>query len=114
MGTSAHATPASITAALALLTFPALDTLTGRQVRGTACVWDERHTLTAGIAVSLGVMEASRAGEPVKWYPRACRDCTFRAANEQLHAHCTSGNCPNDGQCPMCKGLNRVIREYRR
>lgn len=105
----------NITDALALLTLPPLDTLTGRQVRGTACVWDERHTLTAGIAVGLGVMEASRAGAPVTWYPRACRDCTFRAAAEQLHTHATGGDCPDDmDRCAICRGLNRVIREYGR
>lgn len=114
MGTSAHARPASTTGALALLTLPPLDKLTERQVRGIVCVWDGVPLLTS-IAVDLGARQGSRAGTPVAWSPRACRRCTYQVASEQLHAHCVSDDCPNDiDRCTTCKGLLRVIREYRR
>ncbi|MFJ9374453.1 hypothetical protein [Streptomyces sp. NPDC101455] len=102
--------------ALALLALPTLDRLAERQSRGIVCVWNARHTLMANAAVNLGAREASRAGEPVMWYPRSCRPCTLRAAADQLFAHCTKGQCehPNDiDRCATCKGLNRVMREYR-
>ncbi|MFG2412246.1 hypothetical protein [Streptomyces goshikiensis] len=48
--------------------------LTDQQVRGSACV----HCgicLDNGDAVDLGERTASRAGEPVRWFPRACPGC---------------------------------------
>lgn len=73
---------------LDLLAIPGIAGLSEHQVRGMACVWDG-IALTPATAVDLGVHSASRAGEPVSWYPRACRSCTSRAAYRALldHAH---------------------------
>lgn len=104
----------SIATALALLTLPTLRELTESQSRGIACVWDG-VPLRTSIAVDLGAREASRAGEPVTWYPRACRRCVHAAAYTQLCAHAQGDECVGDiDRCAKCKGFLRVMREYRR
>lgn len=100
---------------LALLILPGLDTLTEQQVRGTACVWDG-VPLTNGVAVDLGPREASRAGQPFSWFPRACRKCTHDRAFAALHEHApTCEQCVDDaGRCETGRALQRLMREYRR
>jgi len=101
--------------ALAILTLPAIDRLTERQVRGITCIWDVRHPLHAAIAVDLGVREASRAGAPVTWYPRACRSCVHLAAYATLQTHAVNREeCPGDVEaCETCRALLRLLRETR-
>lgn len=72
--------------ALDALALPPLAGLSEHQVRGMACVWDG-IALTPATAVDLGMHSANRAGEPVSWYPRACRGCTSRAAYRALLDH---------------------------
>lgn len=117
-GSSTEANSADPTAAdaLAILTIPQLGDLTERQVRGITCVWDAAP-LTNGVAVDLGVRKASRAGQPVSWYPRACRPCVAVAAVAQLHTHANScDNCrPDDNVwCDITGALARLVTEYQR
>jgi hypothetical protein len=101
---------------LALLTIPRLDSLTEEQVRGITCIWDGVR-LTSSIAVDVGSRKAQRAGQPVSWYPRACRSCVGVAALAQLGIH--SVDCPTcqageDTPCGTGSALSRLVREYQR
>jgi hypothetical protein len=82
-----------------------------------ACVWDG-ITLTPATAVALGVQSASRAGEPVSWYPRACRGCVALQAHRGLLTHGTTcTECAREetaASCELGRGLYRLVREYRR
>lgn len=114
MPTDAASTPTLNPEALALLPLQPLTTLTERQVRGITCVWDG-IPLTPAIAVNLGARPASRAGQPVTFYPRGCRRCTGEAAFRALHDH--APGCPDRGEditCAVCLTLLRLIREGNR
>jgi hypothetical protein len=102
--------------AIALLTIPRLDSLTEDQVRGITCIWDGVR-LTSRIAVDLGSRKAQRAGQPVSWYPRACRSCVGVAALAQLGIHSTE--CPTcqpgeDARCATGGPLYHLVTEYQR
>lgn len=101
---------------LASLALPALDELNEQQVRGTACVWNARHPLTNGTAVDLGPRQAARAGQPLTWFPRACRKCTHDHVYSVLLDHAPScEQCvDNAAECPTGRALLRLMREYRR
>jgi hypothetical protein len=111
---TAHHLPATVLDALAL---PPLTGLSERQVRGMACVWDG-IILTPATAVDLGVRSASRAGEPVSWYPRGCRGCVALQAHRGLLTHGTTCTvCAREetaASCELGRGLYRLVREYRR
>ena len=102
--------------ALSELALPALDELAEQQVRGTACVWNARHPLTNGTAVDLGPRQAARAGQPLTWFPRACRPCVHDQAYSVLLDHAPScEQCvDNAAECPIGRALRRLMREYRR
>jgi hypothetical protein len=101
--------------ALALLTLPALATLSEQQVRGKACVWTG-VVLTPATAVDLGQRTAIRAGGVVPWFPRATRPAVHRAAHRQIMEHGSQcEQCVDDFyQCETGVGLWRLAREYRR
>ncbi|MFF2511684.1 hypothetical protein [Streptomyces sp. NPDC058086] len=100
---------------LELLALPGLAKLTEQQVRGTTCVWDG-VPLTSATAVDLGERAASRAGQPVRWFPRGCHPCTSKAALQALHKHApTCEQCVDEAAlCEVGRGLNRLMREARR
>lgn len=100
---------------LAALPLPSLDDLTDRQVRGITCVWDAA-LLGPAIAVDLGERTTKRAGDEVRWFPRACRRCIGVAALEVLHEHAPMCEpcVDNAEECPTGRALNRLIREGRR
>lgn len=50
---------------------PPIGTLSEQQIRGTACVHCGIH-LDNATAVDLGERHVSRAGQQVRWFPRAC------------------------------------------
>lgn len=110
-GTSTNIT----TSALKTLTLPDLDGLSEQQIRGITCVWDG-ITLTPATAVPLGVQEASRAGAPVSWYPRACRRCVADRAYKAILDHTLScERCVDEpALCDTGRALNRLVRECRR
>jgi hypothetical protein len=114
VGTPTNQAEASV---LDLLAIPSIAGLSEHQVRGMACVWDG-ITLTSATAVDLGVQSASRAGEPVSWYPRACRGCVALQAHRGLLTHgATCTMCAAEATAPACeigRGLYRLVREYRR
>lgn len=104
--------------ALALLPLPSLDHLSEQQVRGITCVFSGA-TLTTATAVTLGVRHATRAGEPVSWYPRASRHAMHGAAYTALIKHVFTGCKPCDddktlNECATGVALRRLMREYRR
>lgn len=105
-------TPASAVDWLAL---PALGTLTDQQVRGQACVWDAAP-LAGAPAVDLGEQATSRAGQPVRWFPRACRPCLGLRAYQAILDHgSTCEQCVDDGsRCDTGLSLSRLVREARR
>lgn len=51
---------------------PPLSELSEQQVRGAACAYCGIH-LDNATAVDLGTRITHRAGSPVRWFPRACR-----------------------------------------
>lgn len=116
MQAETHTSQAS-TSALDLLAIPDIAGLSEHQVRGMACVWDG-ITLTSATAVDLGVQSASRAGQPVSWYPRACRGCVALQAHRALLTHATTcRECAREDTAPACelgRGLYRLVRKYRR
>lgn len=83
MGTQTSTPPNST---LALLPIPPLDDLSEQQVRGTACVWDGKH-LSPGNAVDLGPRIGRRAGQPFRWFPRACGLCVSTQALRAVYEH---------------------------
>lgn len=97
------------------LELPALGTLTDQQVRGQVCVWDGAP-LTVASAMDLGEQTASRAGQRVRWFPRACRPCLGLRAYQALLDHgSTCEQCVDDGsRCDTGVGLSRLVREARR
>jgi hypothetical protein len=102
--------------ALAALALPSLDTLTEDQVRGGACVWGG-EPLTAATAVDLGERRTRRAGTLVSWFPRGCRSCTARAAQQALYDHHVPRceECETvQGGCPVHRALARLVREGQR
>lgn len=108
--------PSNTIDALAILAIPRLEDLTEYQVRGITCVWDAAR-LTNGVAVDLGVRKAQRAGQPVSWYPRACRACVAVAALAQLYAHANACDAcrPDDSVwCETSGTLSRLVREHQR
>jgi hypothetical protein len=113
MQAETHTSQASV---LGLLAIPGIAGLSEHQVRGMACVWDG-ITLTSATAVDLGVHSASRAGEPVSWYPRACRGCVALQAHRALLTHATTctecASAETAGSCELGRGLYRLVREYR-
>lgn len=50
---------------------PAMSELSEQQVRGSACVYCAVR-LDNGDAVDLGERHVTRAGQPIRWFPRAC------------------------------------------
>ena len=115
MGISADKRAASIAEALALLTLPDLDTLSEQQVRGVACVWDG-IVLAPQTSVDLGRREASRAGQDVPWFPRACRRCVHLAAQLQLASHraCCEQCVDEVSNCEDGFPLLQLTGEFRR
>lgn len=103
--------------ALALLALPALGRLSDQQVRGITCVWGG-EALTTGMAVDLGVRQTQRAGDPVSWYPRACRRCVHDTAYAALLGHASGcGLCETAQTLDECETgvtLRHLMREYRR
>jgi hypothetical protein len=101
-------------AAAKLFILPSLTGLTEDQVRGFACVWNG-EPLTDDTAVALGKRTAKRAGAPVDWHPRACRDCVQLAAYTNLHTH--AGVCEqcvdNAAECDTGAALLRLMKECR-
>lgn len=101
---------------LALLTLPALDGLSERQLRGAACVWNG-VALSPATAVDLGAHTAARADDPAPRYLRACRHCVAHQAHRALLDHgSTCELCAlheTAGQCAIGRGLYRLVREYR-
>lgn len=102
---------------LDVLVLPSAASLSEQQVRGVSCVWDG-IVLTPKTAVGLGEQTTYRLGEPVSWYPRACRRCIAERAHRGLFAHgSTCGLCASGETAASCttgRGLYRLVREYRR
>jgi hypothetical protein len=100
---------------LAALPLPAYNGLSEQQVRGFTCVWDG-VALSPGTAVDLGPRTFKRLGEPVQWFPRACRRCALAQAMQALVKHGQScEQCVDDHtQCPPGLNLVRAVREARR
>ncbi|MEU3546289.1 hypothetical protein [Streptomyces longwoodensis] len=96
---------------LAALTLPDLDALTADQARGAHCTWC-RTRLTIETAVDLG----ERRHEGVSLSPRSCRRCLADAAHRALLDHApTCAPCTNHAaECPVGRGLYRLIRDGRR
>ncbi|MFF3310465.1 hypothetical protein [Streptomyces sp. NPDC002952] len=109
-GTAPHPSQSAVE----LMGMPSLDSLTEHQVRGGTCVWDG-VPLALTTAVDLGAHVASRAGEPVTWYPRACRSCVEDRARRALYAHAPGcKECTADvSTCDRGQGLNRLLRKAR-
>jgi hypothetical protein len=112
MSRTAMAIPPDVLKVLAL---PSLAGLSEYQVRGITCVWDG-VALATSTAVDLGAQTANRAGEPLQWYPRACRNCVAERAHRALNAHAPlCKDCVHKaGRCPVGSGLYRLMRETRR
>lgn len=81
--------------ALALLPLPAIADLSEQQVRGITCVWDG-VALSPSTAVDLGPHTFKRLGEPVQWYPRACRQCMLHRFYDHVDGCAT---CKTDAAC---------------
>lgn len=103
------------TASAGRLEVPALATLTEQQVRGQACVWDGAP-LFGVPAFDLGEHTTMRAGQPVRWFPRACRSCLGGQAYRALLDHGSKcEQCVDDvSRCEAGLGLQRLVREARR
>ncbi|MEU6219309.1 hypothetical protein ABZ845_17600 [Streptomyces sp. NPDC047022] len=95
---------------LEMLALPALDGLTEAQTRGAVCVWHGGERLTAETAVDLGEQTAPR------WFPRGCRDCVAGRAHRGLLEHASlCEQCADEAaECPIGRGLYRLVRECRR
>jgi hypothetical protein len=102
------------TSVLELLDIPGIAGLSEHQVRGMACVWDG-ITLTSATAVDLGTHSASRAGEPISWYPRGCRSCTSRAAYRALLKHAQDCRTCKDSApgCDQGHALQQLAKQGR-
>ncbi|MGW0996415.1 hypothetical protein [Streptomyces sp. NPDC002520] len=100
---------------LAALPLPAYNSLSQAQTRGITCVWDG-VAVTPGTAVDLGPRTFRRLGEPVQWFPRACKPCAQQQAMDTLMQHTqTCEQCVDDHtQCPIGLGLVRAVRRARR
>lgn len=98
----------------ALLPLPPLSGLSERQVRGTACVWGG-EPLNTETAVDLGERTTQRDGQPLRWFPRACRRDVQIAALRVLNEHAPDcEQCATDGmRCDTGRTLNRIARRYR-
>lgn len=99
---------------LDILDLPNFDGLSELQIRGTACIWGG-ETLTTTVAVDLGERVTQRGGQPLRWFPRACRRDVQTAALRALHEHAPDcEQCITDGmRCDTGRTLNRIIRRYR-
>ena len=99
--------------ALAILLLPAYDTLSPRQKRGSACVWEDGVALSPATAVDLGERHDT---DGTTLFPRACKACTQRQAMRALQDH--SGSCEqcvdDYTHCPVGLALVRLVREARR
>ncbi|MGW5093490.1 hypothetical protein ACWEQ1_00975 [Streptomyces nodosus] len=102
-------------AVLKVLTLPALPGLDEDRAAGRVCVWGGER-LAIETAVDLGEQVApSRSGDE-RWFPRACRACVADRAHRDLFAHgttCTRCADP-DAECPVGRGLYRLVRDARR
>lgn len=100
--------------ALDILALPGLDGLSEQQVRGTACIWGG-EPLNTETAVDLGERTTQLDGQPLRWFPRACRRDVQTAALKALHEHAPDcGQCITDGmRCDMGRTLNQIIRRHR-
>ncbi|MEU6098380.1 hypothetical protein [Streptomyces sp. NPDC047079] len=103
---------------LEVLALPALDGLTDDQTRGATCVWHGGDRLTAETAIPLGEHMSPLSGVTslLRWFPRACRTCVADRAHRGLLVHAPMCDlCADEaGQCPIGRGLYRLVREYRR
>lgn len=104
-----------ISTMLAIVPLPSIGDLSTQQVRGIYCVWNG-VVLTPATAVDLGVQKASRAGQPVAWYPRACRPCVHEHAYAALirHTEACGDGCREDASgCDTGRVLRHLMREHR-
>ncbi|MFF7142212.1 hypothetical protein ACFZB5_13320 [Streptomyces nodosus] len=104
--------------ALEVLALPALLGLAEDRAAGRVCVWGGER-LTIETAVDLGEQTASSrwiGPGPEAWFPRACRTCVADRAHRGLIAH--GSTCPQcadpDAECPVGRGLYRLVRDCRR
>jgi hypothetical protein len=119
MGIDAHVSAISAAEALALLALPALDGLTGEQVRGAVCVWDRNEDrLTAETAVYFGerMDPLDGSSSSMRWFPQACQHHTGQAAMRALHEHALMCEpcVDNAANCDVGRALNRVRRDAQR
>ncbi|MFJ8081440.1 hypothetical protein ACIQ6Y_12500 [Streptomyces sp. NPDC096205] len=98
-----------------LLPLPPLDGLSVGQVRGAMCIWCDTP-LTAETAVDLGERRHRRLDGHYSTFPRACCQCTSRAAFTALHIHAPDcDTCRhNPAGCEAGAILLRMIRDGRR
>ncbi|MFJ8605465.1 hypothetical protein ACIREM_43570 [Streptomyces shenzhenensis] len=106
---------------LDVLALPDLDGLADAKVRGAECLWCPQQ-LTAETAVDFGVqhvpVDDTTSLSGMKWYPRACPDCTADRAHRGLFAHapmcqlCRTKETAAD--CAVGRGLYRLVRDCRR
>ncbi|MEU8588008.1 hypothetical protein AB0C59_13585 [Streptomyces sp. NPDC048664] len=101
---------AIVPAVLQVLALPAADALTEAQTRGAVCVWHGGEKLTAETAVDLGEQTDPR------WFPRACPACVADRAHRSLLVHgAVCEQCADEAaECPVGRGLYRLVRDYRR
>lgn len=114
MSTDADTEQAMRERAVSLLPLPTLGKLTPEQIRGTACIWGG-EPLSTETAVDLGERTGQRDGQPLRWFPRACRRDVQTAALNALHEHAPDcEQCATDGMhCDTGRTLNRIARRYR-
>jgi hypothetical protein len=109
---------------IAILGLPELTKLTDDQVRGANCIWC-KASLTADTAVDFGEQTSpapwSTSVIGMRWYPRACPNCTADRAHRGLLDHAPDcSDCrkqPEPGeptQCETARALYRLVREGRR
>lgn len=116
MSSPTLAIPPEVLEALAL---PVFKDLPEDQATGRCCVWGAEH-LTIETAVDLGEQRAASDTESLigeRWFPRACRPCVARRAQNALLTHGTSCKaCATEETAATCvagRGLYRVWREHR-
>lgn len=117
-GRSTQETP-TVETALALLELPPLDEQTAEQVRGATCIWCPKSKptpLTAKTAVNLGERRHKRLGGHFYTFPRCCRPCARKAADDALKAHAgCCEQCADDATlCEKAAALRQLMQEYQR